>query len=88
MYKVHAMQKLWKFFEAEDRAVFQDSPINVTMEGRPRLGAPLGSQAYIESLLIRRLINGNLFSCLLRTWLPPLLMRHAQRLPMEFPVSN
>ena len=45
------MQKLRQFFEAEDWAIFQDSPLNVITEGHPYLGAPLGSQAYIESFV-------------------------------------
>ena len=37
--------------EAEAREVFLDSQINVTTEGRPYLGALLGSQPYIESFV-------------------------------------
>ena len=37
--------------ESEAQSLFRDTNIHITSEGRPYLGSPLGSQAYVESFV-------------------------------------
>ena len=62
--------------------VFCDSNIQITTSGRPLLGAAIGSEEFIESLLKRRLLLGYLNYPLLHLLLSLSLMQHTVNLLM------
>ena len=37
------------------RDLFKDTDVNITTEGKPYLGAPLGSQQYVEEFIWSKL---------------------------------
>ena len=65
-------------FQSHAISAFQDTAVNVTSDGRPHLGAPIGSAKYCDNLLPTRSMDGFLRSKHYLLWLFPNLMQLMQ----------